>query len=162
MKILHLFSDWKWTGPSEPILNLCKALEERGHDVTLAYRKPPFTVEESLGKRVLASGIKATDRFHLNHILKFSRPSSLWNTLQDVSNLIGYLRHERFDILNVHQSHDHILGGIAAKRAKGRVLVIRTDHKRDSLKPSWGNHVLISKLTDGVLTFSEKAKRDDE
>ena len=38
MKILHLFSDWKWTGPAEPVLNLCKELEKRGHDVTLGYR----------------------------------------------------------------------------------------------------------------------------
>jgi len=22
MKCLHLFSDWKWTGPAEPVLNL--------------------------------------------------------------------------------------------------------------------------------------------
>jgi len=161
MKILQLFSDWKWTGPSEPVLNLCMALEKLGHDVTLAYRKPPYPAEESLEERVLASGIKATDQFHLNHVLKFSKPSSLWDTLRDLSCLRGYLRHEKFDILNVHQSHDHVLGGIAAKRAKSPVLVIRTDHKRDSLKPGLGNRVLISKLTDGMITFSEKARRDD-
>ena len=143
------------------MLNLCGALEKRGHDVTLAYRKPPYPAEESLEERVLASGIKATNQFHLDHVLKFSHPSSLWDSFRDLSNLIGYLGRERFDILNVHQSHDHILGGIAAKRTKGSVLVIRTDHKRDSLKPSWGNRVLISKLTDGVITFSEKARRED-
>jgi UDP:flavonoid glycosyltransferase YjiC (YdhE family) len=41
MKILQLFSNWKWTGPADPILNLCKGLEKRGHEVTLAYQKPP-------------------------------------------------------------------------------------------------------------------------
>ena len=68
MKILHLFSDWKWTGPAEPVLNLCKGLEKRGHDVTLAYRKPPYPIEESLEKRVLEGGVKATDQFRLNHV----------------------------------------------------------------------------------------------
>ncbi len=161
MKILHLFSDWKWTGPSDPVLNLCRALERRGHDVTLAYRKPPYPAEESLEEKVLASGIKATNQFRLDHALKFSRPWSLWYTFRDLFNLRSYLRRESFDILNAHQSHDHVLGGIAAKGTRGPVLVIRTDHKRDSLKPGWGNRLLISKMTDGVITFSEKSRRED-
>ena len=27
-RILHILSDWKWTGPAEPTLNLCAALRE--------------------------------------------------------------------------------------------------------------------------------------
>lgn len=161
MKILHLFSDWKWTGPSEPVLNLCKALEKRGHDLTLAYQKPPLPVEDSLEKRVLKGGVKATSKFHLNHALKIYHPSSLWNNLSDVWNLTNYVHQEKFDILNVHQSHDHILGGIAAKWSGHPVIVIRTDHKRDPLKPNLGNLFLLSKLTDGIITFSEKARRED-
>jgi glycosyltransferase involved in cell wall biosynthesis len=161
LKILHLLSDWKWTGPSEPVLILCKALEKRGHHVTLAYQKPPFPVEDSLEKRVLEAGIKATDQFHLNHALKVYRPSSIWKNLSDIRNLTHYFNREEFDILNVHQSHDHILGGIAAKRSRGTTMVIRTDHKRDSLKPNVGNRLLISKLTDGMITFSERARRED-
>ena len=161
MKILHLFSDWKWTGPAEPVLHLCKELERRGHDVLLAYRKPPFPVEDSLEKRVFIEGVKATDQFHLNHVLKFSQPSSLRDNLHDFTRLTHYLRKERFDILNVHQSHDHILGGIVNRRSNCPTLVIRTDHKRDSLKPSLGNRLLISQLTDGMMTFSERAKRED-
>jgi glycosyltransferase involved in cell wall biosynthesis len=161
MKILHLFSDWKWTGPSEPVLNLCKALEKKGHDVTLAYQKPPFPVEDSLEKRVLKEGVKATSQFHLNHALKVYHPSSIWKNLRDIWNLTDYLYQENFDILNVHQSHDHILGGIAAKRSRRPVVVIRTDHKRDPLKPNPGNRFLLSKLTDGMITFSERARRKD-
>ena len=59
MKILHLFSNWKWTGPADPTLNLCKGLEKRGHDVTFAYRKPPLPVEDSIEKRVLQAGVKS-------------------------------------------------------------------------------------------------------
>ena len=161
MKILHLFSDWKWTGPSEPILNLCKALEKRGHDVTLAYQKPPLPVEDSLEKRVLEEGVKGTDQFHLNHTLKVYHPSSFWNNLSDIWSLTHYLHQEKFDILNVHQSHDHILGGMAARRSRHPVIVIRTDHKRDPLKPNLGNRFLLSQLTDGMITFSERARQKD-
>jgi len=160
MKILHLFSDWKWTGPSEPIVNLCKELERRGHDVTLAYRKPPFPVEESMERRVLQEGIKATSQFHLDRPIKFYLPSSLRKNISDISNLTRYLDKEKLDILNVHQSHDHILGGIAARRSGSSVVVIRTDHKRDSLNPGFGNRFLISHYTDGMITFSERARRE--
>lgn len=161
MKILHLFSDWKWTGPSEPIVNLCKELERRGHDVTLAYRKPPFPVEDSIEKRVLERSVRATDRFHLSRPLKFYSPSSIKDNLSDILNLTDYLRAEKVDVLNVHQSHDHILGGVAARRSNTSVVVIRTDHKRDPISPHPGNRLLISKLTDGMITFSEKGRREN-
>ncbi len=161
MKILHLFSNWKWTGPADPTLNLCKELEKRGHDVTFAYRKPPLPVEDSIEKRVLQAGVRATDRFRLNHSVKFYHPSFLPANLRDILDLTRYLREERFDILNVHHSHGHLLGGIAARRSGHPVIVIRTDHKRDPLKPSLGNRFLISQLTDGMITFSERAKRED-
>jgi glycosyltransferase involved in cell wall biosynthesis len=161
MKILHLFSDWKWTGPSEPIVNLCKELERRGHDVTLAYRKPPFPVEDSLERRVHEKQIRATDRFRLSRPLKFYSPSSIRDNLSDIFNLTTYLHKEEVDILNVHQSHDHILGGVAARRSNTSVVVIRTDHKRDPISPHPGNRLLISKLTDGMIAFSERARREN-
>jgi glycosyltransferase involved in cell wall biosynthesis len=161
LKILHLFSDWKWTGPAEPVLNLCKGLEGRGHDVTLAYQKPPLPVEDSLEKRVLKEGLKGTGQFHLNHALKIYHPSSFWNNFNDISKLTHFFKQERFDILNVHQSHDHILGGIAARRASCPIVVIRTDHKRDPLKPNLGNRLIISELTDGIITLSERARQED-
>jgi glycosyltransferase involved in cell wall biosynthesis len=161
MKILHLFSNWKWTGPADPTLNLCKGLEKRGHDVTFAYRKPPVFVEDSIEKRVLQSGVKATDRFQLDHSVKFFHPSFLTTHLRDILDLTHFLREGKFDILNVHHTHGHLLGGIAARRSGHPVIVIRSDHKRDPLKPSLGNRLLISQLTDGMITFSDRARRED-
>jgi glycosyltransferase involved in cell wall biosynthesis len=161
MKILHLFSDWKWTGPSEPIVNLCKELEKRSHDVALAYRKPPFDVEDSIERRILREGIQATSRFHLDRPIKLYLPSSIRKNLSDLTTLTRYLVQEKVDILNVHQSHDHILGGMAARRSNASTIVIRTDHKRESLRPGLGNRFLISHYTDGMITFSEKARREN-
>lgn len=161
MKILQLFSDWKWTGPSEPIVNLCKELERRGHDVTLAYRRPPFPVEDSLERRVKEKRIHATDQFHLNRPLRLYSFSSLRDNFKDLRHLTDYLRKEKVEVLNVHQSHDHILGGIAARRSGTPVVIIRTDHKRDSISPHWGNRLLMRRLTDGMITFSEKARGEN-
>jgi len=161
MKILQLFSNWKWTGPADPTVSLCKELERRGHDVMLAYRKPPLPVEDSLEKRILKEGVKATDRFGLNHSLKIYDPRFFPENLRDIRDIADYLRRERFDILNVHYSHGHLVGGIAARWSGNPVVIIRTDHKRDSIKPGLGNRLLISRFTDGILTFSEKGRRED-
>jgi len=158
MKILHLFSDWKWTGPSEPIVNLCKELERRGHEVIFAYRKPPFPVEDSLEKRVRERNVRSIDFFSLNRPIRPYSFSSIKDNFSDIINLTEYLRQEKFDIINVHQSHDHILGGIAARRCHSSIVVIRSDHKRDSIEPSLGNRFLISRFTDGIITFSEIGK----
>ena len=143
------------------MLNLCRELERRGHDVTLAYRKPPFQVEDSFEKRILKTGVKATGQFHLNHVLKLSHPSSFLDTLRDVHLMTAFLRREKFDILNVHHSHDHLLGTVAARRLEEPPVLIRTDHKRDSIKPTWGNRLLLSRLTDGMVVFSDKARSED-
>jgi glycosyltransferase involved in cell wall biosynthesis len=142
-------------------LNLCKELEKRGHDVTFAYRKPPFPIEDSIEKRVSQSGVKATDRFQLNHSIKFYHPFFLRTHLRDISDLTRYLREEKFDVLNVHHSHGHLLGGLAVRRSGLPVIIIRTDHKREPLKPGLGNRLLLSQFTDGMITFSERARKED-
>jgi glycosyltransferase involved in cell wall biosynthesis len=93
--------------------------------------------------------------------VKFYQSSFLPIHLRDIVDLTHYLREEKFDILNVHHSHGHLLGGIAARRSGHPVIVIRSDHKRDPLKPSLGNRLLISQFTDGMITFSERARRED-
>ena len=35
MKVLHLVSNWKVTGPVEPVIHLVKALRDRGIDARL-------------------------------------------------------------------------------------------------------------------------------
>jgi hypothetical protein len=36
VKVLQLSSDWKWTGPAAPMLQLLLAQREQGHEVELA------------------------------------------------------------------------------------------------------------------------------
>ena len=158
MKILHLFSDWKWTGPAEPVLNLCRELERRGHQVLLAYRRPPFEVSDSIEKRVRETGVRATDQFRLNHVLKVHNGFFIGDNLHDFIHLPRFIEREKFDIMNVHQTHGHVIGGLAAKRSSHQVVVIRTDHKREPLNPTWGSRLLMSRYTDGLVTFSEASR----
>lgn len=159
MKILHLFSDWKWTGPAEPVVILCQALQHRGHDVVLAYRRPPFEAPESVAKGVKERKIKGIDRFHLAPISKPYYLQHIKGSIVDIIAISRYIGTEGFEIINVHNSHDHIVGALAARRLHPHIPIIRTDHKRDSLENGWFSKWFYRKFTDGLITFSEKSKK---
>ena len=154
INILHLFSDWKWTGPAEPEVNLCSALQQRGHEVVLAYRRPPIEIHESVEKGAKERGVHGVEAFHLAPLSKAYHLYRLKDIISDISGIARYIDQERFDIVNVHNSHDHIVGGLAARFSKRRPPVIRTDHKRDSLKTDPISKWFFRGLTDGLITFS--------
>jgi len=156
MKILHLFSDWKWTGPAEPVVNLCYALQQRGHEVVLAYRRPPIVVAESMEKGVREKALKGVDSFHLAPIAKPHHIVRLRGIIADIMGIARYIDQERFDIVNFHNSHDHIVGGLAVRASKRRPPAVRMDHKTDSLKADPISRWFFKRYTDGLITFSDR------
>lgn len=152
MNVLHLLSDWKLTGPSEPVVTLCQQLHKRGHSITLAYRRPPPNTTKSVAALAATTGINATDQFHLNHHF------SLTDNPVDVVRLKRFIQRHKFQIINTNLSHDHILGGLAARWAGPGALIVRTDHQRDSFRPTRLSRFLLRRMTDGLITFSEQAR----
>lgn len=152
VNILHLFSDWKWTGPSEPVLNMCLELQRQGHAVTLACQPRAWRESRSIATFAQARGVNVTDQFELNHhALLRSSPG-------DLRRLTRFMREQSIDIVNTHLSHGHLLGGLAARFCSRRVVVIRTDHYRDSFTSGLPSRWLLTRLADGVVTFSERAR----
>lgn len=156
MKILHLFADWKWTGPAEPVADLCFALQRRGHEVTLAYRRAPYSSPKSVQKGVQERGIRSIDRFHLEPIAKAHHLIRLKDIASDIGGIARLIDEEGIDIVNVHTSHDHIVGGIAARKARRRPSVVRMDHRMGSLKGDPLSRWFFRRYTDGIVTFSQK------
>ncbi len=161
MKILHLFSDWKWTGPAEPTVILCEALEKRGNQVTMAYRRAPGGAGDCIGKRISGRGIHGTDQFQLKPLGKGGKDFGVVDLFRDIVALRRFINREKFDLINVHHSHDHIVAGLATRLLQKKPVLIRTDHRRDAFEPSWRNRLLVSGFTDGILTFSEMAYQRD-
>jgi L-malate glycosyltransferase len=152
VNILHLFSDWKWTGPADPVLNMCAQLQQRGHRVTFACQKQAWGKTRSIATFIPQRGVNATDAFQLDH------HAALTTSPGDLRRLMRFLREHQIDIVQTHLSHDHLLGGLAARLVSRRVAVVRTDHYRDSFAPGFLNSILLKRLTDGVITFSAKAR----
>jgi len=160
LKILHLFSDWKWTGPAEPALNLCIELKKRGHDVTLACGKAmddyPFPPDsESVEKYAYERGLVPVTSFHL------SKHFSLFKYISDMKNLSFFMNDKAYDIVHVHRNQDHFVGGIAARCTGRRLPVVRTNHDGVPLKKNLRNKICLTRLTDKLIAVAEEARVAD-
>ena len=158
MKIFHLYSDWKWTGPAEPALNLCETLKKRGHDITFACGKADEALmllpnSESVEKYASERGIVPITKFSLTKHFRF------FNAINDIRMLTKFINNETFDIIHVHRNYDHLVGGIAARRAKKSLPIVRTSHDGIALKKGLRNKLCLSKLTDKLITVSEQARQ---
>ena len=155
MKVLHLFSDWKWTGPAEPVLSLCENLRNEGVDVTLAYRKTPIDFpERTVGKEAYRRNIHCYEGLRLNRYFS----ASDW--YHDFVSLDPYVRKERFDLVHTHLSHDYFTAVTALSLSGKRPYILRTDHKRDGLPSNLFMSWAMSR-TDGIVTYSDKLKELD-
>ncbi len=155
MRILHLFADWKWTGPAEPVLNLCLALRARGHEVWLDCPPPPPEASNSLHARARDRGFEPLSGLYLRPGL---HPLEIRS---DAFELAAWLREHAPDFLHVHTSHDHLVGVLAMRRLAGtRPALVRTNHKGVPVAPSWGNRRLMHR-TDALLGFSPRALAKD-
>lgn len=155
MKILHLFSDWKWTGPAEPTVSMVEALYREGLDVTLAYRKTPIDFpERTVEKAVRDRGIPCLDTLRLN---RYFVPRD-W--LFDVRTLRSHVAANRVDVVHTNLSHDHFTALFALAGQRKRPLIIRTDHKRDGL-PRDPFMAWAMGRTDGLVAYSNRIMDHD-
>ncbi len=156
MKVLHLLSDWKWTGSSEPVASLCEALAAEDVDVTIAYRKTPAhrVNVNSVEKEVKKRGVPYFEGFRLN------RYFSLRDWLYDIINIKRYVENEGVDIVHTNLPHDHFIALLSLQFCKKRPLIIRTDHKRDGISKAPFMKWALFK-TDGLVAYSRKIIEHD-
>ncbi|HXX94159.1 MAG TPA: glycosyltransferase family 4 protein [Planctomycetota bacterium] len=146
MRVLHLFGDWKWTGPSEPTLDLCTELRALGVQVDLACQEAPPDGKGGLPERARERGLEPI------HVAPLRR--SVFSALADTPRVAQALK--GYDLLHVHFSHDHFVGGRAARKVGG-ICIVRTNHKAVPTPMGLGAKYLYRKLTDGYLTSSQTA-----
>ncbi len=151
MRVLHLFGDWKWTGPAEPTLDLCLELRAQGLDARLLCPPAPPGASTNLPAAARDRGLEPL------HGLRFNRRLNILDNLSDIASLRALCDSESVDILHVHFSQDHLIGGLAARRARLRPAVVRTNQKAVPTKRGPGSSFLLRRLTDGYLTYSKAA-----
>ena len=153
MRVLHLFSNWKWTGPAEHALITARYLFEKSYNLTFACGKPPQAAEDSLQKRVEESGIPMEACFYLN------KHFNVWHTACDVLRLRNYLHKNNVDLIHTHLVNDHLIAALAVLCSSRKIPLIRSLYDGTGQEITTRDRLLISHATDGVITVSESALR---
>lgn len=123
MKLVHLFSNWKWTGPAEPAVALAASLAGRGHDVRFACGREVGTLPNDVANEASARGLSPCLDFRLG---KHRHP--LYDPL-DRRAVRAWLKKLKPDVVHCHLPNDH---RIAAGAAEGLgVPIVRSVYDGD-------------------------------
>lgn len=155
MKVLHLFSNHKWTGPAEPVINLCWALQELGVDITIACARGSEGIDSPVTERAREKGLKTVRAFRLR------KHFSVGHNVRDIWFLRKYIEAEKFDLVHAHMQNDHLIAGFAARRAALSPPILRTSYSGDGIRPTVRNRLLLTRYTDGLVTCSRTARSMD-
>jgi glycosyltransferase involved in cell wall biosynthesis len=149
MKILHATGDWKWTGPAEPMLNAVVGLRARGHTVDLACPASPPGYSGALAERCRERDVQPE--------LLFERRRG-YRPLRDrmeIRRLRDKIRDERYDLVHVHHTRDHLLVWRAI-RALDTSLVVSWHGGAPLPRASWHRIRLGPRMAPGLVVLSER------
>jgi glycosyltransferase involved in cell wall biosynthesis len=122
--VLHLFGNWKWTGPTELAVHLAETQTKAGGKVRLAFGRQRGA-DDHFSVQVARRGIRQVDGFEL---AKHFEPTSL---VRDSLRLARILREEPPDVIHCHLGSDHLVAALARKLAKSRVPILRSTYEPD-------------------------------
>lgn len=151
MKILHLFSNWKWTGPAEPALNLAAMARQR-HQVVFAGGAAPPHQSNHVRLKAEEKHVEYWDGLELS---KHFKMGANWT---DVRRLTKRLQREPFDIVHCHLPNDHLVGSIAVRRAKSKARLVRTCYEAEGPEDLFRIRAAFRVATDGLITISEQGR----
>jgi len=125
MKVLHLFSNSKWTGPAEPALNLCLALRSEGVETAFACAPHAASGRNKIVETARERGLEPIQALHLS---KHSHPV---RNFFDRRGLRRLLLEHRFDLVHCHLSNDHAIA--ARPAAEMGVPVVRSNYEGEGI-----------------------------
>lgn len=157
MKILQVTSDWKWTGPAAPMLELCLGLRERGHDVSLACPEPPPDAT-GLAEQARAAGVEP------RLLLDRGKGIGLLRDRPDVERLRDVLDAVDVDVVHAWHTRDHglALRAARARRRAGRTRIVRSWKSAEPVPPWPWNRWLFGPGSDGLLCVSPDSARRNQ
>jgi len=138
MRILHLFANYKWTGPADPAIRSAARLRMLGLDVRFAqgsFMHPggEHRVAEELWRWRLpvVTGMDLRKHFHVPSMLR------------DIRRLRQLVVRDRFDVLHCHQGADHLLAAMACRRLKRAPVIVRSLYEPSAPRRGWRERAMF-------------------
>ncbi|MEN8148785.1 MAG: glycosyltransferase family 4 protein [Planctomycetota bacterium] len=152
MRIVHLYANWKWTGPAEPAVNLAATLARRGHDVLFVPGRPVGDLENLIATKARERGLDVREGLALD---KHWRP--IGNHL-DARRLSTWFDEFRPDIVHAHTLNDHLVGAAAARRHRPDLPVVRSLYDGEASPAGWRTRLAFGRRTDFLLSASDRVR----
>ncbi|HTF34074.1 MAG TPA: glycosyltransferase family 4 protein [Myxococcota bacterium] len=148
MKILQVTSDWKWTGPAEPLLRLALALRDRGHEVSLAVPEPPSPSGRSLASEARAAGLAPS------LALSRGRGLALPRDARDVRALRAFRAAHGVELVHAWHTRDHLLAFAATAGRRKQTALVRSVRSADPPSATPWTRWLLGPATDALVCVS--------
>jgi len=149
VRVLHLFANWKWTGPAEPAVALAASLAARGHEILFACGQEVGTLPNEVANEARARGLSPIARFHLG---KHRHP--IYDRL-DARALRLLLKKQKPELIHCHLPNDQ---RIAADAAKGLgIPIVRSLYDGDPPALDTDHRAQLTGAA-GVITISERMR----
>jgi glycosyltransferase involved in cell wall biosynthesis len=152
LRVLHLFANYKWTGPADPAIRAAARLRALGLDVAFAqagfvHRGGEHRLAEELWhwRLPVVTGLDLRKHFHVPSLLR------------DVRTLRRLLARDRPAVLHCHQPADHLLAVLACRRLPQPPLVVRTLYEPDPPPRGWRERYAFAR-TAAVLAPTAAAR----
>jgi len=153
MRILELTSDWKWTGPAEPLVHAVTGLRARGHEVDAAFPEPPPEHGGALAERARERGVEAA------YALARGQGYLPFRDGAEVRRLRAFLRARDFDVVHAQHARAHILARLAARGSRTRVIA-SWPHGDPIPAGVWNRWLYGPRGCDGLVVLSERLAAD--
>ncbi|MDQ1255628.1 MAG: hypothetical protein QG656_220 [Candidatus Hydrogenedentes bacterium] len=152
MKVLHLFSNAKWTGPAEPALNLCVTLRRHGVETDFACAPDARASINKVVETARDRGIEPLLDMHL------SKHRHLLKNAHDKRVLTRRLKTGGYDLIHCHLDNDHTIAlGTASKRG---IPIVRSSYEGEGF-PVSSRHRALLRATAGLVEPSQRALEHD-
>lgn len=148
MRVLHLFANWKWTGPAEPAVNLASTLSRSGLDVHFACGREVKPLPNYVAQEARSRGLEPILSMRLR---KHRHP--IYDGI-DRRGLRSLLQELRPDVVHCHLNNDHRIA-IGAANGLG-IPIVRSLHDGDPPRVERDTTSMYAKGCAGLITISER------
>ncbi len=152
VRVLHLFANYKWTGPADPAIRSAARLRGLGVDVVFAqagfvHEGGEHRMSEELWRwrMPVVTGLQLRKHLHLPSLMR------------DVHELRGLIERDRYDLLHCHLPGDHLLAALACRRLRRPPRIIRSLYDPEAPKAGLRERFAFSRSA-GVIAPTAAAR----
>lgn len=153
-RVLHLFANYKWTGPADPAIRGAVWQRRLGADVRFALAQWTLPgAEHRMAKELWNARLPVVTGLELRKHFR------IVTTLGDTRRLAERLRRERFDAIHCHLLGDHLVAALALRRlGQERPVLVRSLYDPDPPSRGWRERLVFA-ATDGVIAPTARCAR---